>query len=177
VFFGGHSGQTLPSCGLDQRRGVGAVGAIDASDRGAANRELVGVGLAAVRSPAAAIIVSSLTRGWDRERQQGDKHQDLFHRLFPSFGGTTIQALVFFIGAELDGPLEDRTGLTGQFDLMLEFQSAVMERLGGLPAAGDTPTAPALRDAVRDQLGLKIEKTIGPVTFTVIDSIERPTPD
>ena len=94
-----------------------------------------------------------------------------------SFGGTTIQALVFLLGAEFDGPLEDRTGLTGQFDLVLEFQSAAMERISGLPATGDTPTAPALRDAVRDQLGLKIEKTTGPVTFTIIDSIERPTPD
>ena len=56
-----------------QRRRVGAVGAVDASDRRAANRELVGVGLAAVGSPAAAIVVRVRPRargvnraGWGR---------------------------------------------------------------------------------------------------------------
>jgi len=34
-----------------------------------------------------------------------------------------------------------------------------------------------LRDALQNQLGLKVEKSTGPLAITVIDAIERPTPD
>jgi uncharacterized protein (TIGR03435 family) len=34
---------------------------------------------------------------------------------------------------------------------------------------------PPLKDAVREQLGLELKPTKGPVTFWVVDHIERPT--
>ena len=51
---------------------VGAIGAVDAPDCCAANREFVGVGLAAVCSPAAAIIIGILSFGRACERKYGD---------------------------------------------------------------------------------------------------------
>ena len=36
---------------------------------------------------------------------------------------------------------------------------------------------PPLKDAVRDQLGLELKPTKGPVTFWVVDHVERPTPN
>lgn len=94
-----------------------------------------------------------------------------------SMGGTALSTLIMFLTAEVDAPIEDRTGLPERYDIVIEFHSTVTERLQGLRTSGDTPTAPALRDALRDQLGLSLEKTTGPLPITVIESIERPTPD
>jgi uncharacterized protein (TIGR03435 family) len=62
----------------------------------------------------------------------------------------------------------DRTGLDGNFDFDVKF---VRENA----AAGDAATA--IYTALREQLGLRLEATSGPVEVLVIDSIERPTPD
>ena len=93
-----------------------------------------------------------------------------------SWGGTTMAALVNYLKPEFDGPVEDRTGLPGHFDVVLEYESTVLQRAGRAPI-GDPSTAPVLRDALQSQLGLKVEKSTGPLAITVIDAIERPTPD
>jgi uncharacterized protein (TIGR03435 family) len=36
---------------------------------------------------------------------------------------------------------------------------------------------PDLVDALREQLGLELKKTKGPVTYWVVDHVERPTPN
>jgi uncharacterized protein (TIGR03435 family) len=72
----------------------------------------------------------------------------------------------------------DKTGVTGTFDVSVSFSPE-----GVRPFAGDhfTPAAdpnlPSLRDAFRDQLGLRLEPARGPVEVLVIDSVEMPTPD
>jgi len=93
-----------------------------------------------------------------------------------SWGGTTMAGLVNYLKAEFDGPVEDRTGLSGNFDVILEYESTVLQRAGRAPV-GDPSTAPTLRDALQNQLGLKVEKSTGPLAITVIDAIERPSPD
>jgi uncharacterized protein (TIGR03435 family) len=65
--------------------------------------------------------------------------------------------------------VRNRTGLTAEFDLELEYAP--------LAAAGDPPTGPGLSTALRDQLGLALRAATGPVEVQVIDSVERPTPD
>ena len=66
----------------------------------------------------------------------------------------------------------DQTGLDGRFDFTIEwlFESAVVAPNRKEP---DLP-GPAFLDAVREQLGLKLESTKGPVQFIVIDSVEKP---
>ena len=73
----------------------------------------------------------------------------------------------------LKRPVVDQTGLSGRFDFTLEwlFESAVVAPNRVDP---DLP-GPAFLDAVREQLGLKLESTKGPVQFIVIDSVEKPT--
>jgi uncharacterized protein (TIGR03435 family) len=72
----------------------------------------------------------------------------------------------------------DRTGLTGNYDFVLEFAADQMPQ--GSPAAGPAgaPAAPSdgasLFTALQEQLGLKLESTRAPVDVLVIDSIERP---
>ena len=73
----------------------------------------------------------------------------------------------------------DRTGLTGRYDIDVEF--AWEFRPAPPPGAPDLlPPAnegPSLFTAMQEQLGLKLESARGPVEMLVIDSAERPEPD
>ena len=62
-------------------------------------------------------------------------------------------------------PVIDRTGLSGAFEIHLEWEP---------DPAGD-PTHTAAVEATRKQLGLRLEPGRGPVEFLVVDHIERPT--
>ena len=61
----------------------------------------------------------------------------------------------------------DRTGLTGSYDLELEFT----------PDQSPDNTGPSLFTAIQEQLGLKLESQRAPVEVLVIDKLEKPTPD
>jgi uncharacterized protein (TIGR03435 family) len=81
----------------------------------------------------------------------------------------------FSAGAGFDRPMIDQTGLRGTFDFNLEF---TLERRGTPPPAPDsTPddTVLAFQDALRDQLGIKLESKKGPLEVMVVDRVERPT--
>lgn len=94
--------------------------------------------------------------------------------------GVTVQALsgVFLAGpgAGLDRPVIDRTGLSGRYDIHLEyapsddFRRAIAGRQGD---PGD-PTAPPVFTALQQQLGLKLGPARGPGAFLVIDHVEHP---
>jgi uncharacterized protein (TIGR03435 family) len=74
----------------------------------------------------------------------------------------------------------NRTGLTGTFDLDLDF---TLSRSSGIADAATTRRpAPAdsgasIFTALQEQLGLKLESTKGPVDVLVIDHAEQPSPD
>jgi uncharacterized protein (TIGR03435 family) len=68
-------------------------------------------------------------------------------------------------------PVNDKTGLTGQFDVVLEF--APDETAGSRP--GESSDVPTLVTAVEEQLGLKLVAARGPRDFLVIDHIEKPS--
>ena len=93
----------------------------------------------------------------------------------------TIAVLARFLAAEgLGREVVDRTGLSGTFDVDLLYLPE--HAVGGIPPerlALDPrfQGRPALITALREQLGLKLEATRGPVEVLVIDSVERPTPD
>ncbi len=65
----------------------------------------------------------------------------------------------------------DRTGLTERYDGELSWTP------DDAPPGVVDPNAPSLFTAVEEQLGLKLQSTMGPVDVLVIDSVERPTPD
>jgi uncharacterized protein (TIGR03435 family) len=85
-----------------------------------------------------------------------------------------MSAFANWISSELKGPVSDRTGLSGNFDIMFEYDSPRGDARFG---AGREITAPQLRDALRAQLGLKLERGTAPVPITVIDAAQRPMPD
>jgi uncharacterized protein (TIGR03435 family) len=69
----------------------------------------------------------------------------------------------------VDRPVIDQTGLTGMFGFTLTFSS-----FDTGPQVSDDPS---IFTALREQLGLKLERARGPVELLVIDSVERPTPN
>ena len=94
--------------------------------------------------------------------------------------GATMGGLAQRLAEEERAPVEDRTGLEGLFDYVLDFDSVrpVFPGAGfGLTVNFAAPSKPPLRVAIRDQLGLKLESVDGPVPILVIDAAERPTPD
>jgi uncharacterized protein (TIGR03435 family) len=85
-------------------------------------------------------------------------------------GAVEIGVLVGVLGAGLDRPVVDRTGLDGRFDI--DFRSAPLR-----PSSAAAPSSdlPSVFTAVEEQLGLKLAATTGPVRELVVDRIEMPT--
>ena len=65
----------------------------------------------------------------------------------------------------------DQTGITGKFDFRLRYSG----RTAGDNREDDPLQWPAMIDAVRDQLGLKLEMANGDVKMLMIDHIEKPS--
>ena len=84
----------------------------------------------------------------------------------------------FLAGEGVDREVVDRTGLAGRFDV--DLLHLPEHPVGGIPPdrlALDPrfQGRPALTTALREQLGLRLEATRGPVEVLVIDHVERPT--
>jgi uncharacterized protein (TIGR03435 family) len=90
---------------------------------------------------------------------------------------TTIDLLAGSLPSQgtLGRPVLDQTGLNGRFDFTLEWTP---EPSGPPPADGapaPDPPGPTFLQALHDQLGLKLESTIGPVRIMIVDRVERPS--
>jgi uncharacterized protein (TIGR03435 family) len=74
----------------------------------------------------------------------------------------------------VERPVVDKTGLAGKFDFVIEFTP----QLPPLPA-GSTfqpdPNGPTFDQALKEQLGLKLEPQTGPTDVIVIDHVEQPS--
>jgi uncharacterized protein (TIGR03435 family) len=73
----------------------------------------------------------------------------------------------------MDRPVIDKTGISGLFDIYLEFVPDSTDP-GGATAASD-PAGPSIYTALQEQLGLKLEPAQGPAEFVIIDHVERPS--
>jgi uncharacterized protein (TIGR03435 family) len=67
-------------------------------------------------------------------------------------------------------PVFDKTGLSGLFDVSLEF---FLDSNNVPPAAA--PSGPPFAIAIEEQLGLKLESATGPVEVLGIDSVSKPS--
>jgi uncharacterized protein (TIGR03435 family) len=72
-------------------------------------------------------------------------------------------------------PIIDKTGLTGRFDFMLEWARERRTPAGSDSPVASDPIGPTLLEALRDQLGLKLESTKASIPILVIDKVERPS--
>jgi uncharacterized protein (TIGR03435 family) len=73
-----------------------------------------------------------------------------------------------------DGPVLNKTGLTGVFHIHLEFLSSRRSGDAGSTATDDPPF-PSIFTAMQQQLGLKVEASNGPREFLVVDHLEKPS--
>jgi uncharacterized protein (TIGR03435 family) len=73
----------------------------------------------------------------------------------------------------VDRPVIDRTGLTGTFDLSIEWTPAITPP----PGFGFAPDegGPTFFEAIQEQLGLKLQAQTGPVDVLVVDHVEEPS--
>jgi uncharacterized protein (TIGR03435 family) len=72
----------------------------------------------------------------------------------------------------IDRHIRDRTGLSGTFDLSLEWSTLSDTVEPPLALQDDMP--PRFLEALKTQLGLTLRPTKGPVDTVVVDRIERP---
>ncbi|MGA8593910.1 MAG: TIGR03435 family protein [Bryobacteraceae bacterium] len=111
--------------------------------------------------------------------------------------GVKLSFLADALSHQLDRTVLDKTGLTGNYDIKLEYtpdQSQGGPGFGGPPGEGpgpgagpgpgpmgkDTPAppdsnGPSIFTALQEQLGLKLESQKGPVEILVIDHVEKPS--
>jgi uncharacterized protein (TIGR03435 family) len=72
--------------------------------------------------------------------------------------------------SELGRPVLDQTRLTGNFDFTLEWTPNIPVSPDFIP----DQSGPTYIEALKEQLGLKLESSRGPVQVPVIDHVERP---
>jgi uncharacterized protein (TIGR03435 family) len=80
-----------------------------------------------------------------------------------------------------DRPVRDGTGLTGEFDIKTSGWASAPRSGRPIDAAltPETfdPSDPSLFTVLDEQLGLKLQPSMGPVESLVVEHAERPTED
>jgi uncharacterized protein (TIGR03435 family) len=90
----------------------------------------------------------------------------------------TLDALAQHVTTGLRHTTLDRTGLPGRYDLDLEYLNPTIERGVQPPTLNGQPVdTPPLLEALREQLGFKVERDRGQVPVLIIEHVERPQPD
>jgi uncharacterized protein (TIGR03435 family) len=92
-----------------------------------------------------------------------------------------VDRLVGTLQGMVDRPVIDKTGLTGLFDIKLQWvpgAEAPPSPFGPNPNAPPPPppddSAPTIYTALQEQLGVRLESSKGPVEVVVIDSAQKP---
>lgn len=100
--------------------------------------------------------------------------------------GVTMKDLAQRLSNQLDRPVVDKTGVTGMYEISMEFApDSTMRGFGGRgpgdaargepsPIPSD-PVGPTLFTAMQEQLGLKLAGDKAPVNYLVIDHVEKAT--
>lgn len=97
-----------------------------------------------------------------------------------TFVGTRVpmQYLCWFLGQQLtaqERPVIDKTGLDKTYDFTLSFLPASAANVPKESLPPSLQDRPSLFDALKEQLGLKLEAEKGPVEYYVIDHVEKPS--
>ena len=98
-------------------------------------------------------------------------------------GGVAIDRLAAELGALiLNRQVFDRTGISGEYNIRLEFApdentscSVDPARMCAVDPNSDIPPGATIFSAIEQQLGLKLEQIKGPKEHIVIDHVEPPS--
>jgi uncharacterized protein (TIGR03435 family) len=97
---------------------------------------------------------------------------------FVSAKNATMSYFAFFLSRILDLNVIDRTGLADRYDVDLHFVPDPSAIRANQPPGAEPPPLPDGPDiftALREQLGLHLEKGKGPVEFLVIEHVQKPS--
>jgi uncharacterized protein (TIGR03435 family) len=99
-----------------------------------------------------------------------------------SFIGTRVpmQYLSWWLGQQLHEdkrPVIDKTGLDGNYDFTLAFAPELPPNIPRESLPPEVQNLPSIFDALKEQLGLKLEPQKGPIEYYIIDHVERPSPN
>jgi uncharacterized protein (TIGR03435 family) len=83
--------------------------------------------------------------------------------------GGDMHDLVSLLSSQLQKPVVDKTGLASKYDFTLRWDPEQ------LSLTGNSDKSPSLFTAVREQLGLRLDSTRGPLEVLVIDRAEKPS--
>jgi uncharacterized protein (TIGR03435 family) len=90
--------------------------------------------------------------------------------------GATIAQLISFLSRELQLPIVDQTGLNGRYDYFMDINAYVTDEMRN--PNGPPLEAPSLiANALRAQLGLKVEAKKMPLEVLVVDKMEKAPTD
>jgi uncharacterized protein (TIGR03435 family) len=106
--------------------------------------------------------------GMPREGENaGGETLDVFGITLTEFAGRALSG-------NLDRPVIDKTGLSGRYDIHLEYarQRPLETKAPELPASS---VSPPIFTALQQQLGLRLRADKGPVDVIVVDHAEKPT--
>jgi uncharacterized protein (TIGR03435 family) len=88
----------------------------------------------------------------------------------------TLARLADMLSPRVERPVQERTGLAGNFDLDLQWRPEPGKE-GPLDAGLSESLPTSIFTALQEQLGLKLESTKGSADVLVIDHVEQPTPN
>lgn len=86
-----------------------------------------------------------------------------------AFRNAPISRLIPYLSTQVGRVVVDKTGLPGNYDFILDF---VTDR-----DSARAPSGPSIFDALKGQLGMRLEPGRGPVEVFHIDHVERPSPN
>ncbi len=91
------------------------------------------------------------------------------------FRGFPIAQLAWYLSVRLHREVVDKTGLVGSYDFELAYKPAIpsFDNVAGAVPPDDS-LQPPLEEAVRDQLGLRLQSQNGSSEILVIEAAEKP---
>jgi uncharacterized protein (TIGR03435 family) len=117
----------------------------------------------------------------DKNGPKADALKETNARLGISFRGNEMLSnggdmhdLGSLLSSQVHKPMVDKTGLTGKYHFTLRWSAEQLSLVPGTPT-GDADKLPSLFTALREQLGLRLDSTKGPVEVLVIDQAEKPS--
>jgi uncharacterized protein (TIGR03435 family) len=91
---------------------------------------------------------------------------------------SSMELFAFRLASVMDRPVIDQTGLKGDYDFKLAYTVDLPPNLPQNAMVNGQPidtSGPSIFQAVRQQLGLRLEPRKGPVQVMVVDHVEKPS--
>jgi uncharacterized protein (TIGR03435 family) len=91
---------------------------------------------------------------------------------------TSMELFAFRLASVMDRPVIDQTGLKGEYDFKLTYTLDLPPNISPTALLNGQPidvSGPTIFQAVRQQLGLRLDGRKGPAQIMVIDHVDKPT--